>query len=95
MEICVTKHSIQRYRERLFDYSSSDEKIGQFLRKIALQGKLVCLRPNNWNNCFELKHKGISIVLLTSKDKAVVLTCLGDSRYRKWVKRSTLNKRLC
>lgn len=94
MEICITKHAIKRYRERLFDYDSSDKVIRNLLREIASQGKQICLRPNTWDNCFEIKYKGIFIVLLVNDDKAVVLTVLGDRRYRKWIKRNDLNMRI-
>jgi hypothetical protein len=38
MKITVTKHAIRKYRERLFDFSSSDKQIICTLKEIASKG---------------------------------------------------------
>ncbi|HWP98119.1 MAG TPA: hypothetical protein VN426_14835 [Syntrophomonadaceae bacterium] len=86
MNIEVTKHSIRRYRERLFDHSSSDEFIINMLKTIAQMGKVVMARPGYSDSCMEIKYKGISIVAIDQEDYRVVVTCLGEPVYRKWVK---------
>lgn len=86
METFVTKHAVKRYRERLVDYSASDQAIINRLKEIAARGEHICWRPSDWNNCVEVKYKGISIVMLVTEEKLVVLTCLGTERYRKWLK---------
>lgn len=91
MKIAVTKHAIKRYRERVFDYTSSEETIVTAIKEIARRGKQICVRPASWKNCFEVKYRGISIVSLMYNHKAVVLTVLGDRSYRKWIKRNEMN----
>ncbi len=94
MTVLVTKHAIKRYRERLFDYSSSSESISQVLQEIAAKGRPVCLRPNTDDNCFEIKYRGISVVLLKKRNDVIVVTCLGDSKYRNWLKQKEANSRV-
>lgn len=93
MQINVTKHAIRRYQERLFDYSSSDERIVGILREIAHKGVFVRSRMHHLNNCREIKYRGISIVTIEEPSQRIVITCLGDAPYRKWVKtKGTKNK---
>jgi hypothetical protein len=89
--IIVTGHAIERYRERMFDYESSPEEVVQILREIALKGELVGNRPNTRNNCYEVKYRGVSVVQIREEKRTFVITCLGDKRYRRWVK----NKEKC
>lgn len=84
--ISISKHAIKRYRQRLFNYRSTDEEIKQLLNEIVRKGKRTFLRPSSFGTCIEVEYKGLSIVLLTDKDHSVVITCLGDKTYRKWVK---------
>lgn len=90
MRIKVTKHAIERYRERLCDYSSSNEQIIKVLSEIACKGRGIATRPSAYGQCMEIKCKGISIVLALNGDNAAILTCLGDNAYRKWVKHQSL-----
>lgn len=94
MSVLVTKHAVKRYRERLFDYSSSSERISQLLMEIAAKGRPVCLRPNTQENCYEIKYRDISVVLLKKKDKVIVVTCLGDTKYRNWIKQKEAHSRV-
>lgn len=94
MTVLVTKHAVKRYRERLFDYSSSDERIKQLLMEISTKGKMICVRPDSQHNCFEVKYRGIFVVLLEKEDGFVVITCLGDTKYRKWVKHKEARPRV-
>lgn len=94
MSVLVTKHAIKRYRERLFDYNSSSERIRQLLREIAAKGRPICLRPNTDENCYEIKYRGISVVLLKRKEDVIVITCLGDSKYRNWIKQKEAGSRV-
>jgi len=94
MDILVTKHAIRRYRERLFDYSSSDKQIENLLVKVAKEGKQVGARPGSSGDCFEVKHNDLSIVLAIDTQHSAVLTCLGNSGYRKWVKNQDKYDRL-
>lgn len=94
MQINVTKHAIRRYQERLFDYSSSDERIVNILREIARKGVFVRSRMHHLNNCWEIKYRGISIVTIEEASQRIVITCLGDASYRKWVKSKDLKHKL-
>lgn len=86
MEVNITKHAIQRYRQRLFDFRSSSSTIENKLKEIARKGKTMGLRLGACSNCFEVKYNGIFIVIIYNLDKIVVVTCLGDENYRKWIK---------
>lgn len=94
MEINVTKHAVKRYRERLFDYTSSKQKISSLLIEIACKGQKVYSRPSTQGSCFEIKYRGISIVLVKNQTDAVIITCLGDDSYRKWVKHQDDNMKI-
>lgn len=98
MEIKVTKHAIKRYRERLFDYSSSDDTIIDIMKGIARNGTIVRSRLHNSDSCWEIVHKGVYIVAVKGPNSQIVITCLGDASYRKWLKTigmpNTLSKRL-
>jgi hypothetical protein len=69
MDIFVTRHAIERYRQRLFDFKASDESISEILREIALKGKAISIRRDNSNNCLEKKYKGVSIVSIHNHKK--------------------------
>lgn len=86
MDVFVTRHAIERYRQRLFDFKASDEAISEILKEIALKGKDIGIRRDHRNNCLEKKYKGVSIVSMHNQTKIVVLTCLGETSYRNWVK---------
>lgn len=91
MDIRVSKHAIKRYRERLFDFTSSTEKVIRILKEIALQGKRIAVKPACSDDCFEVAYKGISIVLAQRKDRCIVITCLGEPAYRRWIKHQEQN----
>jgi hypothetical protein len=91
-KIKITKHAICRYRERMFDFTSTNEKIKSILKVIATEGKRIVYRPVGYGECIEVKHRGIAVVLINQKNESVVITCLGDERYRKWAKHQELFK---
>lgn len=86
MDIYITQHAVKRYRERLFDYSSSQDEIIKRLENIARYGKTICLKPNDKKNCTEIRHQGISIVAIKEGENLIIITCLGEDRYRRWIK---------
>ncbi|MEN6461142.1 MAG: hypothetical protein ABFC94_07225 [Syntrophomonas sp.] len=94
MSIIVTKHAIRRYRERLFSYSLNDNLITNKLKEIASKGTMVATRPNDQNTCCEIKYKGVSIVVVCEHNNRIVLTCLGEDSYRRWVKSKGLPGKL-
>lgn len=91
MVIRVSKHAMKRYRERLFDYTSSTERIRSMLSEIVLRGKQVVAKPASTDDCFEVIFKGISIVLAQRPNECIVITCLGEPAYRKWIKNREQN----
>ncbi|WP_276619831.1 hypothetical protein [Syntrophomonas wolfei] len=86
MNLIVTHHAIKRYRERLFDYTSSKEKVKNLLIEIAYKGKNIQTRPCIQGECYEVKYKGISLVLVKNGTNSIIITCLGEVSYRKWIK---------
>lgn len=86
MLVKVTKHAVKRYRERLFDYMATDTEIINRIIGIATKGDLICSKPNQINNCMEIKYKGVSIVVIQDQTDLVVITCLGEANYRRWIK---------
>jgi len=86
MRVCISEHAINRCRERLFDYTSCRKAIIDRLKEAAIEGQHIRMRPGSLGNCFELYSRGIFIVVMKNNDKLTVITCLGDNRYRKWVK---------
>lgn len=91
MDIQVSKHAIRRYRQRMFDYNSPADKIRGILKEIALFGKRVASKPAATDDCFEVMYKGISIVLAQKEARCIVITCLGELAYRKWIKNQEQN----
>lgn len=88
MAINVTQHAINRYRERLCDYTSSTKNIRKKLKEAASLGKLIANKPASQGNCFERIYNDISVIVIidNNDDRATVVTCLGDTAYRKWIK---------
>jgi len=86
MNINVTNHAVKRYRERLFDYTSSDESIVALLKKIAVKGTPIRFRPVSCGNCTEVEYRNITVVVVHQDKHVTVLTCLGETAYRKWIK---------
>ncbi|CFX46787.1 Uncharacterized [Syntrophomonas zehnderi OL-4] len=86
MNIVVTKHAIKRYRQRMFDYYTPNENIVKLLQNIVRYGKKVYFRPSSRGYCFEVTHKGISVVVIYETKGVTIITCLGDKTYRNWVK---------
>ncbi len=93
MIIKVTEHAIKRYRERFFDYSSTEDAIKNLLIETARKGTTVCKRPGN-GHCTELKYKDTYIVAAYEQDELTIITCLGNRMYRKWVKHQDSYERL-
>jgi len=74
----------------MFDFRSPDKHIIELLIKVVRQGTFVKNRPGN---CKEIFGKGIFLVVLTEGDQLHVVTCLGDIRYLKWIRKEGANKK--
>lgn len=92
MDVSVTKHAIKRYRERLFDFKSSDKEIEALLKEIACRGKRVDFRPASLGRCYEVRYQGVAIVVMEDRDRTAIVTCLGSAYYRKWIKHTNMSK---
>jgi hypothetical protein len=84
MEVLVSDHAIERYRKRTFKWHLSDKQIKMILTDVARQGTIQRRRPGN---AWEIVHNGISIVAEVNSNSIAVITCLGDTEYRKWAKK--------
>lgn len=89
MVLHVTKHAIIRYRERTCDYSSTDKVIVGMLKRIVSKGYGAVVKSGVCEKYLEVGYKDISIVLVINGNHATVLTCLGNDRYRKWIKQQS------
>lgn len=94
MPVIVTKHAIKRYRERLFNYSLNDNDVADKLKEIADKGAKVGNRLYCQNTCFEIKYQGVSIVVIYESECKIVLTCLGEGAYRRWIKTKGMKDKL-
>lgn len=92
MKIIVTNHAIERYRQRFFDFSKLNGEIRILLKEVAQKGKYIEIRPVADGKCLEVRYKGISIVIVQKKNRIVIITCLGNMSYRKWMKNQEKNK---
>lgn len=91
MQVIVTKHAIKRFRERVFQYSSSDKEIYKNLKEIAVRGKFIRNRFSRQRVCLEIRYRGISIVAIEKDNCLIIVTCLGEASYRRWVKVNETN----
>ena len=94
MKVYISEHAINRCRERLFDFTSCKKAIIDQLREAAIEGQEIRMRPSSLGNCVELCFRDIFIVVLKNHDKLTVITCLGNSSYRKWVKNQQIHVKL-
>lgn len=88
MEIIVTAHAAARYRERVFDYISSDETIARILKNVVQKGDQLSVKPSSRGLCVEIRYRGISVVAVQEQKRVTIITCLGDKTYRSWVKKN-------
>jgi|LSQX01.3.fsa_nt_gb hypothetical protein len=84
MEVKVTKHAIQRYRERSGRKATDTKEIVAALKATALQGKMVGYIIGD---AFEIEYQGLHIIAVQKDNVLTILTCLGSSRYRNWSRR--------
>jgi len=88
--IIVTPHAVMRYRQRVED-CSTDEEIAEFLAAAVLYGKVVHTKTGHKGNPqYVFKYQGIEVLAAKEgSDKAVVVTCYGDSQYARWYRRQS------
>jgi len=82
--IIIREHAIEQFRNKMFDFSKSNNDVESILIEVAKKGKKVNNRPG----ALEIQYRDLSIVAKKEGDKTVVITFLGDSRYRAWYRRN-------
>lgn len=87
MEVTITKHAVQRYRDRSGRKVNSENEAIGMLRAAAKYGKRVAYRPGN---AFEVSYQGLHIITVDHESQITVVTCLGSARYRNWSHRKEI-----
>lgn len=88
MAVIVTTHAIDQARNRVHKLTdSSTEDIAHALTQVAIEG--VCTRhyQGYFTRNTEVSHNDIYIIVRDdpkTKDK-VIVTCLGDGQYHRWL----------
>lgn len=93
MKIIVTKHAIEQYRKKMFNFDISENEIRGILSSIARNGKQLCKRPTINNPVYEVNYQKLSIVVEYTKKTATVITFLGDRRYQNWARQQEIAPR--
>lgn len=83
MNIIVTNHAVQRFKERVFTTRKyNDEEVIKRLETVAKKGKVIRKEPGNAKR---IKFENIYVVTTNDRDgNYVVLTCLGDKKLVSW-----------
>jgi hypothetical protein len=85
MEIVVTNHAVQRFRQRHFKaFDWPEEQIRKTLESVVKHGKVKKRCPGKVN---EVVFQGLAIRMAHSKNKIIVITFLGNSTYQKWYRK--------
>ncbi|NLN49600.1 MAG: hypothetical protein GX154_11070 [Clostridiales bacterium] len=90
MNISITLHAIQQYKEKSREYDLTDEQAKSTLMLIASRGSIICRRPDD---TYEVKYNGKSAVIKRNHELNVVITYLGDGKYRSWCRRTEIRPR--
>lgn len=89
MEIAITHHAIEQYKERTRDWGMSDEKARKDLALIAERGTIV----RTVGNCNHMVYNGMAIVVAQDKETRVVVTFMGNKKQRAWYNKNELRPR--
>ena len=87
--IIITKHAIEQYKQKIaqwIDTNITNDQVENILREIVKCGRKVGRLPGN---AWQYKYRNIQVVAVYDKEKIIVITCLGDKKYRSfWQKTS-------
>lgn len=83
MEVKVTKHAIEQYQNRMFN-EISEHEINKVLELIAIRGKIIHRNPSKSGRFYTMFYNGLYALVRYCEDEAIVVTFLGDQRYRGW-----------
>jgi len=90
MQIIITYHAINQYRQRMQNQMLSDEEISISLKIACTQGRKICKKPGNG---WEIEYQGVYIIALFKKHRITVVTCLGNTQYRNWSRKQEMYRR--
>lgn len=85
MNVEVTAHAIERYRQRTLHYNMSVNEIVGTLKAGARRGTIVKARRDN---AWEVKYQKVTLIVEYNNMSATVITCLGKDEYRNWDRHS-------
>lgn len=84
----ITDHAVQQAAFRVFEYRGKSENYirANLLKKLTNSNQLQY--HNRPGHAVELICEGIAFVMRYSKNEQewIVVTCLGDKRYRGWLR---------
>lgn len=83
MKVTVSKHAIEQYKKRMFS-KISDHEIQRVLELIAIRGEVVHRNPSKGGQFYTMFYNGLYALVRYYRDRAVVVTFLGDRTYRGW-----------
>lgn len=89
MLINVSSHSVDQYRNKMFDFISTDEEIRDILAEVVRKGAKIHNRPQ----ACEIKYRKLSVVAKIFPNEIVVVTFLGDERYCKWFRKHKVSRK--
>jgi len=93
MQIIIKQHAIDQYRNKTFNkLHLSDNDIRQLIKNIILKGTRVCRRPGK--DTYKVQYQGLAVVARYCRDKIVVITYLGNTKYQKWYNQQEAKRRL-
>lgn len=84
MKVKVTEHAVERYRQRTMRVDMADNEVTGNLIAAALRGKQVAKRAGN---AWEVEYQKLTVIVIYEKDLIIVVSCLGDKKYRRWIQR--------
>lgn len=86
-EIVITKHAMEQFFKRVYDDEKTERTIRKRIQTIVKRGNIVDQRPGN---ACEIEYENISLVCVIKTHQITVITCLGDSKYREWVRKNEI-----
>ena len=86
LQVKVSKHAVQRYRDRLpYLADTSEAEIREVLKDVVVKGRCLRKRPAKSGKAGEYVYKGLHVVAVTNKDGTTyIVTCYGDTAYKNW-----------
>lgn len=86
MEIVVTAHAIEQYRNKTFtpDAELEDQEICRRITNICKKGTRAGRKAGA--SVYKICYEGLAVVAKVSPNKIIAITYLGDREYQHWYK---------